>query len=264
MKSQVVVLPVTALCFLLGACGSESSGASPTSRPSKGAAAAPEMATLTKETLAAVWPEQGSKVYATFPMVVGFGEMKVDGRVAILASGEPVAAGTAVAAGDGVQLFEPGVNKSAVTLPVGKQTVTVQLLDAAGKSMGPDMSNTVTYEVVAAPAALRVFFVEPADGAVVKSPFHMKFGVEGMGMSPADTNQLDKTVGHHHVLVRKGAMFPSVPIPKDETHIHYGKAEQEADLTLEPGEYTLTLQFADGTHRSYGKTLSASIEITVE
>ena len=30
-----------------------------------------------------------------------------------------------------------------------------------------------------------------------------------------------------------------------------------------PGDYTLTLQFADGLHRSYGEDLSATINIKV-
>jgi len=32
---------------------------------------------------------------------------------------------------------------------------------------------------------------------------------------------------------------------------------------LPPGDYKLTLQFADGLHRSYGKDLSSTINIKV-
>ena len=36
-------------------------------------------------------------------------------------------------------------------------------------------------------------------------------------------------------------------------------------VTLEPGEYSLTMQFADGDHRSYGPRLASKpIVITVE
>jgi hypothetical protein len=50
----------------------------------------------------------------------------------------------------------------------------------------------------------------------------------------------------------------------DATHIHFGKGQEETELELEPGEYTLTLQFADGFHRSYGEKMSTTIKITVE
>ena len=126
------------------------------------------------------------------------------------------------------------------------------------------MSHTVSYTVVEASAAPRVFFKSPADGATVSSPFHVEFGVEGMGMSKATENVMDKTVGHHHVIINKGVMAPSTIIPKDAIHIHYGDAQTEADIELEPGDYRLTLQFADGNHRSYGERMSHSIKVTVK
>jgi hypothetical protein len=52
-------------------------------------------------------------------------------------------------------------------------------------------------------------------------------------------------------------------ISTDDTHRHLGKGQTEADLELPPGEYKLTLQFADGLHRSYGKERSATIRIKV-
>ena len=44
--------------------------------------------------------------------------------------------------------------------------------------------------------------------------------------------------------------------------MHFGKGQTEAALALTPGEHVLSLQFADGIHRSYGSALSASIKIT--
>jgi hypothetical protein len=52
-------------------------------------------------------------------------------------------------------------------------------------------------------------------------------------------------------------------VPKDDTHLHYGQAQTEAQLMLTPGPHTLTMQFADGAHMSYGPQMSASIKITV-
>ena len=52
-------------------------------------------------------------------------------------------------------------------------------------------------------------------------------------------------------------------VPADDSHIHFGGAQTEADLMLTPGEHTLMLQFADGAHRSYGPDLTARISVTV-
>jgi hypothetical protein len=53
-------------------------------------------------------------------------------------------------------------------------------------------------------------------------------------------------------------------IPKDSLHIHFGKAQTETEVTLAPGKHKLTLQFADGLHRSYGEKLAASITVNVK
>ena len=38
-------------------------------------------------------------------------------------------------------------------------------------------------------------------------------------------------------------------IPFDETHLHFGKGQTEAALTLAPGKHKLTLQFANALHK---------------
>ncbi len=53
-------------------------------------------------------------------------------------------------------------------------------------------------------------------------------------------------------------------IPADDKHLHFGKGQSEAEVKLTPGPHTLTLQFADGAHRSYGPELSKTIKITVK
>ena len=111
------------------------------------------------------------------------------------------------------------------------------------------------------PRSSKVFFKAPEDGASVKSPVKVEMGVEGMEVRPA--GELVAGTGHHHILVNAEAMANGEVVPKDETHIHYGKGQTEAELELAPGEYTLTMQFADGMHRSYGPALSASIKVTV-
>ena len=108
----------------------------------------------------------------------------------------------------------------------------------------------------------KVAFVEPKDAAVVKPTFHMKFSVEGLKVLPA--GEIGPGSGHFHVIVDEGPTPEGTVVGTDEKHIHYGKGQTEADLKLTPGPHKLTLQFADGAHRSYGPNLSQTISITVK
>ncbi len=49
------------------------------------------------------------------------------------------------------------------------------------------------------PPGAKVFIIEPKDGATVKNPITVKFGVEGMKVVPAGTDEPDS--GHHHLLI---------------------------------------------------------------
>ena len=112
--------------------------------------------------------------------------------------------------------------------------------------------------------APRVFFVDLKDGAEIAQKTKIKFGVEGIKIRPASEAPDEKTSGHHHLLVNQDAMAPGTPIPVDAQHLHFGKGQTETELNLPPGKYKLTLQFADGAHRSYGQDLSATIHVTVK
>jgi hypothetical protein len=107
-----------------------------------------------------------------------------------------------------------------------------------------------------------VYFVSPQDGAELSSPVVVEFGVEGMDVEPAGELSIDK--GHHHVVINGSFIEKGTVVPNDETHIHYGKGQLSDSLDLEPGEYTLTMQFADGLHNSYGEQMSSTINITVK
>jgi hypothetical protein len=114
-----------------------------------------------------------------------------------------------------------------------------------------------------APAAVgKVFFVEPAEGATLTSPFKVGFGVEGMTVHPA--GELIDGTGHHHLVIDGAAVPVGTVVPADEKHIHYGKGQTETQLTLPAGPHTLTLQFADGSHKSYGPEWSTTINVTVQ
>ena len=115
--------------------------------------------------------------------------------------------------------------------------------------------------VEGAEPAERVFFAEPKDGAEVTSPVKVVMGVEGMTIKPS--GGVVAGTGHHHILVNQGPMRGGKVIPTDKTHVHFGKGQTEASLELEPGDYTLTMQLADGLHRSFGKKMAHTIKIKV-
>ena len=110
-------------------------------------------------------------------------------------------------------------------------------------------------------AADRVFFDSPADGATVTSPVKVKFGLEGMKIAPLG-DMTDKT-GHHHLIINGQVIKAGEVVPADEKHLHFGKGQTETEVNLPPGKYTLTLQFGNGAHQSYGAGMSKTITVTV-
>ena len=107
-----------------------------------------------------------------------------------------------------------------------------------------------------------VSFIEPANDAVVVSPFMVKFGLSGMEVAPAGV--IAPNSGHHHLLINADPIAAGQAIPIDEHHLHFGKGQTETMVTLPPGRYKLTMQFANGAHQSYGPALSKTIMVTVK
>lgn len=125
-----------------------------------------------------------------------------------------------------------------------------------GHSTGADPANLTV------PEGAKVSFISPADGATVSSPVKVEMGVEGMTVQPAGAPK--SGTGHHHIIVDGRGLDAGVTVPADETHIHYGAGQTETELTLAPGTHTLTLQFANGLHQSYGPQMSTTITVTVQ
>ncbi len=116
-------------------------------------------------------------------------------------------------------------------------------------------------EMPPAPEDARVYFANLNDGDEIKSPVFIEFGLEGIDLDPA--GEVKEGSGHHHLLINEEPTPFGIAVPADETHIHYGGGQSSDTLELPMGEHTLVLQFADGIHRSYGESLSASIRVKV-
>jgi hypothetical protein len=113
------------------------------------------------------------------------------------------------------------------------------------------------------PPGAKVFFIEPSNGATVSSPLAVKFGISGMTLSPAGTPA--EHAGHHHLLVDKKLADPMSPIPADDHHKHFGKAQTETSVTLTPGPHTLQLVLGDHNHIPHNPPVASDvITITVK
>lgn len=107
-----------------------------------------------------------------------------------------------------------------------------------------------------------VYFKDISDGDTVSSPLTVKMGVCGKQVQPA--GDIVEGTGHHHLIVDGNCIPLGETVPKDASHHHFGKGQTETTLNLTPGEHTLTLQFADGHHGSYGEAMCRTIKVTVK
>lgn len=106
-----------------------------------------------------------------------------------------------------------------------------------------------------------VYFENLLDGDYIRSPAVIKMGVSGMDVEPAGT--VTEGMGHHHIIVDGGYVGKDLPVANDATHFDYGKGQTSDTLALSRGRHTLTLQFANGVHSSYGADWSRTISVTV-
>lgn len=116
-----------------------------------------------------------------------------------------------------------------------------------------------------------VYFINLTDGATVSAPVTVQFGLKGMGVAPAGTEE-DFT-GHHHLLINRPALGQGedgadefeYALPADENHVHFGKGQTEATLDLPAGKHTLQMVLGDWSHVPHDKpVVSDVITIIVE
>ncbi|OOL39506.1 MULTISPECIES: DUF4399 domain-containing protein [unclassified Pseudomonas] len=112
-----------------------------------------------------------------------------------------------------------------------------------------------------APKGAEVFIVSPADGATVPETFTVKFGVKDIALAPA--GDVTKNTGHHHLLIDVDKLpAAGAPIPLDANHMHFGKAQTQAEIKLAPGKHTLQLELGDSGHMPFDPPI-VSKKITV-
>lgn len=118
-------------------------------------------------------------------------------------------------------------------------------------------------DLTPSPPGARVYFIEPKNGADVKSPVKVVFGLAGMGIAPAGIQQ-DNT-GHHHLVIDSEPPPANQPMGKTDKIIHYGNGQTEASVKLAPGTHTLQLVLGDYKHQAHNPpVVSDKITITVK
>jgi endonuclease YncB( thermonuclease family) len=114
----------------------------------------------------------------------------------------------------------------------------------------------------AAVAPSKVHFVKPHDKEVVPPTFQVEFAVDGMTVAKA--GEMKAGTGHHHLIIDGKPVPKGQVVPKDETHKHFGDAATSTSVSLKPGMHTLTMQFADGAHKSLGEEYATTITVEVK
>jgi hypothetical protein len=114
-----------------------------------------------------------------------------------------------------------------------------------------------------APKEAVLYFISPQDGATVRGPFDVRFGLKNMGVTHAGDEYANS--GHHHLLIDVDQPLDvKEPIPRDKNHLHFGAGETETRIELPPGEHTLQLVLGDARHYPFDPpVISDKIKITV-
>jgi hypothetical protein len=133
---------------------------------------------------------------------------------------------------------------------------------ACNQSQTSNNTNTSQAAENNVPKDSGVYFVNLKTGDTVSSPVIVQMGVKGKTVAPMGTMDIGK--GHHHLIIDGSYIEKGQMVMKDSTHLHFGKGQTVDTLKLSSGQHTLTLQFADGTHMSYGKDWSSTITIFVK
>ena len=152
--------------------------------------------------------------------------------------------------------FGGGQTEAEIALTPGRHTLQLLFADHNHVPHDPPIvSERITVEVpataaekprsAAAPGA-RVFFIDLQDGATIPSRAKIRFGTEGITVTPAGTTSANG--GHHHLLVDTELPALDREIPSDFNHLHFGRGQTEVELSLPPGEHTLQLLLGDHEH----------------
>jgi hypothetical protein len=118
------------------------------------------------------------------------------------------------------------------------------------------------------PAGGKVFFAEPKDGAMVKSPVNIVFGSETpFTIAPVPPGEIAPeavraNTGHYHLGVDTDCLPAGTVIPKANPWVHFGMGNNTIEMQLTPGSHKLVVQAGDDRHATM-TGLCETITVTV-
>lgn len=220
-----------------------------------------------------VSPSAGATVPTTFTVVMAATGLNVEpaglvnqeaGHFHLLIDEPYVAPGEIVPTDETHLHFGKAQLTTTVTLEPGVYLLRLQMADGEHRALsGNEYRDQIEIVVEEGAPAQQVMFIKPADGATVSSPFLVAWAASGLIIESAGS-VIRPEGGHLHVLVNEEFIAGGEAIPTDETHLHFGRGQTSTELTLEPGEYTLRLQMANGAHLAQdGAQYQDEITVTV-
>ena len=112
------------------------------------------------------------------------------------------------------------------------------------------------------PEGANVYIISPANGEIVGKTFTVRFGLQGMGVSPAGLDKLN--TGHHHLII-DGKELPAFDKPMGSDIMHFGGGQTEKVIELTPGKHTLQLILGNYLHIPHNPpVISEKITVTVK
>ncbi len=113
----------------------------------------------------------------------------------------------------------------------------------------------------------KVFFMEPMNGATVKSPVRLVFGSETVTIAPVPPGEITEAqvrpnTAHYHLGVDTDCLPAGTVIPKANPWVHFGDGKNVIDMQLSPGPHKLVVQAGDDRHATM-TGLCETINVTV-
>ncbi|HXF62881.1 MAG TPA: DUF4399 domain-containing protein [Caldilineaceae bacterium] len=210
-------------------------------------------------------PTDNAMIPITSTVVAGASGLDAaDGQLYLLVDTEFVAPGETLSADElhlPLDLDEP---ETELVLPAGSHILRLQYAGSDQTALEGDQYRAeIRVSAVDGAPEQGVRIVTPTDGATVPPTTTVVMAAAGLTIAPSDAGAED--AGHFHLLIDEEFIAAGEMIPEDETHLDFADGALTGALSLEPGEHTLRLQFADSEHRALaGDQYRHEITVTVD
>ena len=156
---------------------------------------------------------------------------------------------------------------SRVTVVPVMAAFALTVAGCGGSSPQPESSSAPAADHGAHAGGGKVFFMEPMNGATVKSPVRLVFGSEAVTIAPVPPGEITEAqvgpnTAHYHLGVDTECLPAGTVIPKANPWVHFGDGKNTIDMQLSPGPHKLAVQAGDDRHATM-TGLCETINVTV-